>query len=95
MDKFGSMQEDFSKFHQIAGAIVRDDSIPVDDDVKNSKVLEEVPVVRIAEYIRDVVGTRQIPDNKEGKVVMKLDVEVSQGLYDDYTGFLTRGRRWR
>ena len=83
MDKFGSMQEDFSKFHQIAGAIVSDDSIPVDDDVKNSKVLEEVPVVKIAEYIRDVVGTRQIPDNKEGKVVMKLDVEVSQGLYSN------------
>ena len=88
---------DFSKFHQIAGAIVSDDAITVDDDVKNSKVLEEVPVVRIAEYIRDVVGTRQVHDNKEGKVVMKLDVEVSQGLYsnDDYTGFLTRGRRWR
>ena len=33
-------------------------------------------VVRIAEYIRDVVGNRKLPNKKKGAVVMKLDVEV-------------------
>ena len=75
MDKFGTIEEDFSKFHQIAGAIVSDQA--VDDDVKNSHVQAEVPVVRIAEYIRDVVGTREISNHKKGAVVMKLDVEVT------------------
>ena len=32
--------------------------------------------MRIAEYINDVVGTRQIPNDGKGAVVMKLDVEV-------------------
>ena len=50
----------------------------MDDDVKNSKVLTDVPVVRIAEFIRDVVGTRQISEDKKGAVVMKLDVEVTE-----------------
>ena len=38
-----------------------------------------VTIVRIAEYINTVVGTRRIVDNKAGPapaVVMKLDVEV-------------------
>ena len=36
----------------------------------------DVNVMRIAEYINDVVGTRQIPNDGKGAVVMKLDVEV-------------------
>ena len=36
----------------------------------------EVDIIRIAEYINTVVGTRQIPLGKKGSVVMKLDVEV-------------------
>ena len=97
MDKFGRIQEDFSKFHQIAGTIVSDEAVAVDDDVKNSKVLTEVPVVRIAEYIRDVVGTRQIPQHKEGKVVMKLDVEVNLGFFCNANSnqLVSRARRWR
>ena len=54
-----------------------DQAVNVDSDVKNSKVLTSVPVVRVAEYIRKVVGTRFIPPNKRGAVVMKLDVEVT------------------
>ena len=50
----------------------------MDEDVKNSKVLVDVSVVRIAEYVKDVVGKRSIPDNKKGAVVMKLDVEVKK-----------------
>ena len=76
MDKWGNLDWDFSKFHQIAGAIVNDNAIYVDEDVKNSKVLTDVSVVRIAEYVKEVVGTRLIPHSKKGAVVMKLDVEV-------------------
>ena len=76
MDKWGHLDWDFSKWHQIAGAIVSDQALDVDDDVKNSQVLADVSVVRIAEYIREVVGRRSIPQNKKGAVVMKLDVEV-------------------
>ena len=76
MDKWGNLDWDFSKFHQIAGAIVNDNALEVDDDVKNSKVLTDVSVVRIAEYVKEVVGTRLIPQSKKGAVVMKLDVEV-------------------
>ena len=36
----------------------------------------DVNVMRIAEYINDVVGTRKIPNDGKGAVVMKLDVEV-------------------
>ena len=50
----------------------------MDDDVKNSKVLTDVSVVRIAEYIKEVVGQRSIPHGKKGAVVMKLDVEVME-----------------
>ena len=53
-----------------------DQALDVDDDVKNSQVLADVSVVRIAEYIREVVGRRSIPHGKKGAVVMKLDVEV-------------------
>ena len=77
MDKLGHLDWDFSKFHQIAGAIVDDNALEVDDDVKNSKVLTDVSVVRIAEYVKEVVGKRSIPHSKKGAVVMKLDVEVS------------------
>ena len=52
----------------------------MDEDVKNSKVLVDVSVVRIAEYVKDVVGKRSIPDNKKGAVVMKLDVEVKKSI---------------
>ena len=76
LDKWGNLDWDFSKLHQIAGAIVNDHALDVDDDVKNSKVLVDVSVVRIAENIKEVVGKRSIPHNKKGAVVMKLDVEV-------------------
>ena len=66
----------FSWTHQIAGAIVKDQALEEDDDVKNSKVLTDVSVVRIAEYVMEVVGKRSIPHGKKGAVVMKLDVEV-------------------
>ena len=36
---------------------------------------EEVQSIRIAQFITDVVATRDIPENKAGAVVMKLDVE--------------------
>ena len=65
------------KMHQIAGALVNDHALDVDVDVKNSKVLEEVSVMRIAEYVKKVVGKRSLPHGKKGAVVMKLDVEVS------------------
>ena len=80
MDKWGHLDWDFSKFHQIAGAIVNDNALEVDDDVKNSKVLTDVSVVRIAEYVKEVVGKRSIPHSKRGAVVMKLDVEVSDQI---------------
>ena len=67
---------DFSNYNQIAGAIVNDQALDVDDEVKNSKVLADISVVRIAEYIKEVVGKRSIPHSKKGAVVMKVDVEV-------------------
>ena len=36
----------------------------------------EVDIIRIADYIKDVVATRHIPKGDTGSVVMKLDVEV-------------------
>ena len=66
--------------------------------MKNSKVLTDVPVVRIAEFIRDVVGTRQISEDKKGAVIMKLDVEVTVikliFCYDENC-LLFRAKRWR
>ena len=38
-----------------------------------------VPVIRIADFINNVVATRALPENKSGVVVMKLDVEVTDG----------------
>ena len=67
---------DWPKEHQIAAAFVNPNTLDVNNDVKNSKVLEDIPVVRIAEYIKEVVGKRSIPHSKKGAVVMKLDVEV-------------------
>ena len=40
----------------------------------------QVDIIRIAEYINAVVGTRKIPNNQRGAVVMKLDVEVSLAI---------------
>ena len=37
--------------------------------------MQRIPVVRIAEYINKVVGTRYIPPGRRGAVIMKLDVE--------------------
>ena len=50
-----------------------------DKDVKSrgSKV-HDITVVRIAEFINNVVGTRQTKER--GAVVMKLDVEVGKTL---------------
>ena len=36
----------------------------------------EIPVIRIAEYINDVVAKRKVPANRNGSVIMKIDVEV-------------------
>ena len=76
MDKWVARNKDYTKMHWIAGMFVNDQAIDVDDDVKNSKVLADVSVVRIAEYVKEVVGKRSIPHGKKGAVVMKLDVEV-------------------
>ena len=76
MDKWADRKKDFSKVHWKAGMFVNDQTLEVDDDVKNSKVLADISVVRIAEYVKEVVGKRSIPNSKKGAVVMKLDVEV-------------------
>ena len=36
----------------------------------------EVNIIRIAQYINEVVATRKIPPGRKSAVVMKLDVEV-------------------
>ena len=36
----------------------------------------EVDIIRISDYIKDVVANREIPTGDKGSVVMKLDVEV-------------------
>ena len=76
MDTFGNLTYGPIETIQVAGAIVNEQALDVDDDVKNSKVLTDVSVVRIAEYVKEVVGQRLIPQNKKGAVIMKLDVEV-------------------
>ena len=43
-----------------------------------------VPVIRIADFINNVVATRAPPENKSGVVVMKLDVEVTEMEDFDY-----------
>ena len=45
-----------------------------DSDIKGSKKFE-IDVMRISEYIIKIVGQRKIPENRQGAVVMKLDVE--------------------
>ena len=37
--------------------------------------VHSITIVRIAEFINDVVGTRKLPTEEPGAVVMKLDVE--------------------
>ena len=37
-----------------------------------------VPVIRIADFINNVVATRSLPADQPGAVVMKLDVEVCE-----------------
>ena len=37
--------------------------------------ISDVKVVRIAQYIKEVVATRKLPKGRKGSVVMKLDVE--------------------
>lgn len=76
MDTFGDLTYEPIKTIQVAGALVNEQALDVDEDVKNSKVLTDVSVVRIAEYVKEVVGKRSIPHSKKGAVVMKLDVEV-------------------
>ena len=76
MDTFGDLPYPALKNAQVAGALVNDQALQGDDDVKNSKVLADISVVRIAEYVKEVVGKRSIPHNKKGAVVLKLDVEV-------------------
>ena len=76
MDKWAAREKDYTKMHWIAGMFVNKQAIDVDDDVKNSSVLTDISVVRIAEYVKEIVGKRSIPARKKGAVVMKLDVEV-------------------
>ena len=48
------------------------------DNVKDEfkvKATYEVDIIRIADYIKNIVGTRSVPEGKKGVVVMKLDVE--------------------
>ena len=53
-----------------------------------------VPVIRIADFINNVVATRALPENKSGVVVMKLDVEVTEMEGFDYS-YLHLARVWR
>ena len=76
MDNWAARKIDYTKRHWLAGMLVSDRALDVDEDVKNSSVLTDISVVRIAKYIKEVVGERSIPDKKKGAVVMKLDVEV-------------------
>ena len=64
---------------QIAGFLQDDIDDQADHLIKEAKK-SEITVVRIAEYIMKTVGTRQIPNGGKGAVVMKLDVEVREGL---------------
>ena len=41
---------------------------------------QNVPVIRISEFINKYVATRRIPQGKRGAVVMKLDVEVGPSV---------------
>ena len=43
--------------------------------LKTRYKVHHVNIVRIAEYINEVVGTRKLPSEEPGAVVMKLDVE--------------------
>ena len=49
--------------------------IKADPDIE-AATKTEVRVIRIAEYINTVVGTRRLNNNNRAAVVMKLDVEV-------------------
>ena len=53
---------------------------------KEKHKVHNITVIRIAEYINTVVGTRRIINNTAGSlqpaVVMKLDVEVKILFYD-------------
>ena len=53
----------------------------VDENIKDVFLVKrtyEVEIIRIAEYIQQVIGRRKIPNGRRGVVVMKLDVEVSE-----------------
>ena len=48
------------------------------DNVKDEfevKATYDVDIIRIADYIKNIVGTRAVPEGKKGVVAMKLDVE--------------------
>lgn len=60
---------------QINGFLQDDIDDEADDLIREAKKTE-IRVIRIAEFITKTVGTRQIPNDKKGAVVMKLDVEV-------------------
>ena len=55
------------------------DSHIVKDTYKDQNIVVEtydVEIIRIADFIKTVVGTRKVPNGRKGSVVMKLDVEV-------------------
>ena len=62
--------------HEISG-FLQENANQEEDDITRVSKKTDVNVVRIAEYIRDVVGKRKLTKNQKGAVVMKLDVEVS------------------
>ena len=43
--------------------------------------IHNVTIIRIAEYINTVVGSRKVRDKSKAAVIMKLDVEVSSSRY--------------
>ena len=60
MDKWVARKEDYTKKAWMAGMFINDQALDVDDDVKNSSVLADISMVRIAEYVREVVGKRSM-----------------------------------
>ena len=60
---------------EVASQFVNDEQLQRNYYWKNRKY-QNVPVIRISEFINKYVATRRIPQGKRGAVVMKLDVEV-------------------
>lgn len=69
--------------HEISG-FLQENANQEEDDITRVSKKTDVNVIRIAEYIRDVVGKRKLTKNQKGAVVMKLDVEGREmGIMSD------------